>query len=163
MKAPVFIATLCLLLQGCVGAVVLKTRTEVINDPAIPFDSEIPQPTSRTNSAEAANAIVYTPDLLRKYWNSPDSVTHGAGSDEVWTYKTRLVCKGVIPFVIVPIPLILPVAWEKVCLTLRDGHVVSASTTRSVTAGGTYGIYESPEGSPGWGAMSWTNDSSNSQ
>ena len=162
MKALALFALPCLLLQGCVGGVVLKMRTTVINDPVIPFYSEIPQPTSKKDSPEATNAVVYTPDLLRKYWNSPDLVNHGVGSEEIWTYKSRLVWKGVIPFVIVPIPLILPVAREKVCLTLRDGHVVSASLTRSRTAGGTYGLYQSPEGNLGWGVRSWNEDSTNS-
>jgi hypothetical protein len=163
MKTLVLLVMLCPLLQGCVGAVVLKTRTEVISNPVIPFDSEIPEPTSRTNSPEATNVIVYTPELLRKYWNSPDLVSKSAGSEEIWTYKTRLVWKGVIPFVIVPIPLILPVAKEKVCLTLRDGHVVGASVIRSHTAGGTYGMFLSPEDNLGWGVFTWNDDSTNSQ
>lgn len=163
MKAVLFLAMLCVLLQGCVGAVVLKTRTEVISDPVIPFDSEIPQPTSKTNSPEATNVIVYTSDLLRKYWNGPDVITRGAGSEEIWTYKSGLIWKGAIPFVIVPIPLILPLEKEKVCLTLRDGRVVSARIIKSHTAGGTYGIYSSPESGVGWGAMSWKDEPSDSQ
>jgi hypothetical protein len=163
MKAVVFPAMLCVLLQGCVGAVVLKTRTEVINDPVIQFDSEIPQPISRKDSPEGTNTVVYTPELLLKYWNSPDLVSHGAGSEEIWTYKSRLVWKGVIPFVIVPIPLILPLGKETVCLTLRDGHVVSASMTRSHTAGATFGMYLNPEGGGGWGVMSWKDEPSDSQ
>ena len=163
MKTVFLLLMLCPLLQGCVGAIVLKTRTEAISDPVIPFDSEIPQPVSRQKSPEATNTVVYTSELLRKYWNSPDLVTKSAGSEQIWTYKTRLVWKGVIPFVIVPIPLILPVAREKVCLTLHDGHVVSASTTRSHIAGGTYGMFLGPEDNLGWGAFSWKDDSSNSQ
>jgi hypothetical protein len=162
MKAIVLLAMLCTLLQGCVGAVVLKTRTEVINDPVIPFASEIPQPTSRTNSPEATNAIMYTSEMLRKYWEKPNLVTHGTGSEEIWTYKSGLIWKGVVPFVIIPIPLILPLEKEKVCLTLRDGYVVSASTTRSHVAGATYGIFLSPESGAGWGGMSW-NDTNSTQ
>jgi hypothetical protein len=162
-KTFVVLAMLCPLLPGCVGGVALKTRTEVINDPVIPFYSEIPQPTSSTNSPQTTNAIVYTPDLLRKYWNRPDLVTHGAGAEEIWTYKTRLIWKGVIPFVIVPIPLILPVEREKVCLTLRDGHVVSASTTKSHVAGATYGMYMSPEGGGKWGVKFWKDEPPDSE
>src|SRR3974390_105990 len=162
MKTFAFFAIPCLLLQGCVGGVVVKTRTTVINDPVIPFYSEIPQPTSRKDLPGATNEAAYTPDILRKYWNGPDLVSHGAGSDEIWTYKSRLIWKGVVPFVIVPIPLILPVAREKVCLTLRDGDVVSGSTTRSHTAGGTYGVILTPDGSGRWGVMSWNEDSTNS-
>jgi len=161
MKALLFLIMLCPFLQGCVGGVILKTRTEVINDPLIPFYSEIPQPMSRTNSPEATNIVVYTPDMLRKYWVTPDLVSQGAGSEEIWTYKSRLVWKGVIPFVIIPIPLILPLEREKVCLTLRDGHVVSASTTRSHIAGATYGIFLGPDGGGKWGIMAWKDDTSN--
>src|SRR3974390_799658 len=106
MKTFAFFAIPCLLLQGCVGGVVVKTRTTVINDPVIPFYAEIPQPTSKSDSPEATNAVVYTPDMLRKYWDSPDLVSHGEGAEEIWTYKSRLIWKGVIPFVVLPIPLI---------------------------------------------------------
>jgi hypothetical protein len=160
MKALVLLAMLCPLLQGCVGGVVLKSRTEVINNPVIPFYSEIPQPTNQTNSPEVTNVVLYTPELLRKYWDKPDLVTHGAGSEEIWTYKSGLIWKGVIPFVIIPIPLILPLEKEKVCLTLRNGHVVGASTTRSHVAGATYGIYLSPESGAGWGGKSWNDTNS---
>lgn len=145
------------------GGVVLKTRTTVINDPVIPFYGEIPQPTGRKDLPGATNVVGYTPELLRKYWENPDLVSQGAGSDETWTYKSRLIWKGVMPFVIVPIPLILPVAREKVCLILRDGHVVSASTTTSHIAGGTYGLYQSSDGNMGWGGKSWKDESSDSQ
>lgn len=145
------------------GGVILKTQTTVINDPVLPFYSEIPEPTSRKDLPGTTNSIVYTPDLLREYWENPDLVSHGRGSEEIWTYKSRLIWKGVIPFVIIPIPLILPVAKEKVCLTLRDGHVVSASTITSRTAGGTFGLYQSPDGNVGWGVKSWNDEPSDSQ
>jgi hypothetical protein len=164
MRALIFLAMICPLLQGCVGVVVLKTRTTVINDPVIPFYTEIPQPVSKQNSPEVTNTVVYTSEWLRTYWNNPDCVSHGAGnSEEIWTYKSRRVWKGVVPFAIIPIPLILPVGQEKVCLTLRDGRVVSASTTRSATVGGTYGfIPPGPEGrGGGWGADSWNYDTTN--
>jgi len=157
MRTFILFAMLCPLLQGCVGGVVLKTRTKVIIDPAIPFYSEIPQPESKRNLPEATNAIVYTSEWLRKYWNNPDRVSHGVGSEEIWTYKSRRVWEGAVPFVIVPIPLVLPVGREKVCLTLRDGRVVSASTTESYAIGGTFGYIPNPNGGGSFGAWNWEN------
>ena len=80
--------------------------------------------------------------------------------DEVWMYKGDLAWVGAVPFVIVPIPLILPVTHEKVRFTLRDGHVVDASVTKSVTVGGTYGFIPNPEGGGSFGWWNWDEDSS---
>jgi hypothetical protein len=161
MRTFILFAMLCSLLQGCVGGVVLKTRTKVINDPLIPFYSEIPNPVSRQNSSDATNTVVYTSEWLKMYWGSPDLVSYDSkNSEETWTYRSRRVWEGVVPFVIVPIPLALPVGREKVCLTLRDGRVVSASTTKSCTVGGTYGFIPNPNGGGGFGAWSWDDASS---
>jgi hypothetical protein len=162
MRALLFLAMLCPLLQGCVGVAVLHSRTKVINDPVIPFYSEIPEPVSSQKSSETTNTVVYTAEWLQKNWNGPDHISHGVGnSEEIWTYKSRRIWKGVIPIiVIIPIPLVLPVGRESVCLTLRDGRVVSSSTTKSGTSGGTYGLIPpGPDGrGGGWGVWSLNDD-----
>jgi hypothetical protein len=60
-----------------------------------------------------------------------------------------------VPFVIIPIPLMLPVAKEKVCFSLHDGRVVGASVTKSIVVGGTYGFIPNPEGGGNFGAWNW--------
>jgi hypothetical protein len=158
MKKLILFAVFCLLLQGCVGVGVLKTHTKVINDPEISLYSNNPSPddVGKRSSPAGTNAVIYTTGWLQTYWGHPNSITRIVGSpDEIWTYKSRLIWEGVIPFVIIPIPLVLPVRKEKVCFTLHDGRVINASITQECMVGGTYGVILSPEGGGGFGAMSF--------
>jgi hypothetical protein len=161
MKKLILSAMLCLALQGCVDVVVPKTRTKVISDPEVCVYRGAAEEVRIRNSSETTNQVVYksncTSEWLRTYWGDPEHISHiSANSDEIWTYKSGLVWEGVVPFVIIPIPLVLPVAKEKVCFSLHDGHVVSVSVTKSCTVGGTYGFIPNPEGGGGWGVWSWT-------
>src|SRR5690349_24217698 len=65
-----------------------------------------------------------------------------SGLEEVWTYRFRPIWVGVVPCVIVPIPLALPVGRQTICFKLRDGNVVSASTTTPWMAGGVAGFID---------------------
>jgi hypothetical protein len=165
MKKLIPIAILCLTLQGCVGVVVPKTRTKVISDPVVSVYKDVPDAVRARNLAEATKPVMETTNCtsewLRDYWGEPQHISHNStGSDEIWTYNSGLVWEGVVPFVIIPIPLVLPVAHEKVCFSLHDGRVVSASVTRSCTVGGTYGFIPNPEGGGSFGAWNWDEHSS---
>ena len=152
---------LCPLLQGCVGFVIVKQRTVVINDPIISLhpESELPAHSREQarklaailHSNEATNWIsdpkpwlqpywgtnaVYTSAWLQTHWGSPNHVRPARGGvDEVWTYRFGPIWEGIMPCLIVPIPLELPVGRKKVCFTLHDGQVVSVSSTRPALAG----------------------------
>jgi hypothetical protein len=165
MKKLILFAMLCLTLQGCVGLVVPKTRTKIISDPQVNiYGRRILDGVLSRDSSEYTNMTVLcrsncTSEWLRNYWGDPDRISHiSGGSGEQWTYKFGLVWEGVVPFVIIPIPLVLPVAKEKVCFTLYDGRVVTA--TRSRTVGGTYGFIPKPEGGGSFGAWNWDEYSS---
>jgi hypothetical protein len=161
MRTLILFAMLCPLLQGCVGVVVEKPRTKVIHDPAVWFYSDVTDDIRERNSPEATNTRAYTTECtsewLKRYWGNPSRVRRVSGtSEEIWTYKFRSAWEGVILFVIVPIPMVLPVGSETMSFTLRDGHVVSASKTESVFVGRTYGCIPNPEGGGSWGVWSWT-------
>ena len=156
MKKLILFAMFSLLLQGCVGVAVLKTHRKVINDPEISLHSNAPGPddVSERSSPAGTNAIIYTTEWLQTHWGHPNSVTRiSGGPDEIWTYKSGLIHNGVIPFVIIPIPLILPVTKEKVCFTLHNGCVVSARLTQFCVVGGIYGLIF-PDGIGTFGGMS---------
>ena len=79
-------------------------------------------------------------------------------TDEIWTYKFGSIWEGVVPIVIVPIPLVLPVGREKVCFALRDGRVVSANVTEAHMVGGIAGYCMDCWGGA-FGAFSLNDDS----
>ena len=167
MRTLILFAILCLLLQGCVGVGVMKTRTKVIDDPEISLNSSYssalsPDDVSKRTSRGGTNAVIYTAAQLQEFWGHPNHITLVSGSsDELWTYKSRTIWEGVIPVMIIPIPLVLPVTREKVRFTIRDGRVINARITRSAMAGGAYGMILGPDGRGGWGATSLNNDSAN--
>lgn len=164
MRKFILFAALCISVQGCVGVVVPKTRTKIINDPAVCAYRGVPDEVLTHDSREAGGAFTTncTPEWLRTKWGAPDHISHDkANQDEVWMYKGDFAWVGVVPFVIVPIPLMLPLTREKVRFSVHDGHVVSARVTKSVTVGGTYGFIPNPEGGGSFGVWNWDDDSPN--
>lgn len=166
--------SICPMLQGCVGFVVLKQHTQAINNPVIysrPND-DVPAQTRQvalkemaaskefeevirqikvghetgvnnalvvraiTNATNDVVWVVYTPLWLQTHWGSPARICHSPTSpDEIWIYRFGPIWEGVMPILIVPIPLELPVGEKKVCFTLRDGHVVSVDFTTPALGG----------------------------
>jgi len=150
MRTLILFVMFCPLLQGCVGFAVLKQHTEVINNPVIASIRDSTYPAHNRDSSEATNALDYTSEWLQKHWGSPDCIKHVSGhSEEIWTYKFRLIWDGVVPFVILPIPLAVPVGKEQVSFILRDGRVVSSRITKPWMVGPVAGIGISPEGGGG--------------
>ena len=148
------------------GVVIKKSKTTAINDPVIlnswtrqiyfePLSAYIHQ-REQFSAFDANHKDVYTSEWLQKYWGHPDRISHSStNSDEIWTYKTDLIWEGVVPFVIIPIPLILPVTHDKVCLRLHDGRVVNATVTKRSAVGGTYGFIPNPNGGVVFGVWNW--------
>lgn len=169
MTKVIVLATLCSILQGCVGVVVPKTQTTIISDPVVEpysgrdyvFSGSAPDRFHQWYRPGVTNGLQTsecTSEWLQRYWGTPSHVRHApSASEEVWTYKFDTAWEGIVPFAIVPIPLMLPIAKEKVCFSLRDGRVVSASVTESIVVGGTYGFIPNPEGGGGFGAWNWAN------
>jgi hypothetical protein len=160
MKKFILFAMLCFILQGCVGVVVPTTRTKVINEPQVCVYRGAAEAVRVNVPPQTTNQGPYylscTSEWLRTHWGNPDRISRNAtNSDEIWTYKSGAIWEGIVPFVIIPVPLILPVAKEKVCFNLHDGHVVSARVTESFVVGGTYGFIPNPEGGGSFGAWNW--------
>ena len=156
MRAAILLVMLCPCLQGCVGFVVPKPHSETIDNPKISFYVHEPYGVTKRTSSEATNGLAYTSEWLQKSWGTPYSIRPATGtSDEVWTYRSGPIWVGVVPFVIIPVPLILPVAKEKVRFSLHDGHVVSAIVTEGWAVGGTYGFIPNPEGGGAFGWWNW--------
>ncbi|EEF61513.1 hypothetical protein Cflav_PD4191 [Pedosphaera parvula Ellin514] len=131
---------LCLLIQGCVGIGVSKTRNEAFQNPKI-SDVAYVSGLSHTDASQT-NVVVYTATWLENHWGRPARITHvGVDSQtEVWTYKFDIIWNGVTPVLLVPIPIILPVGREQIQFVLQDGRVVSAKEHKEQSFGGAYGL-----------------------
>jgi len=134
-KKLILLAMLCPLLQGCVGLVIAKQHSRVENNPVISL-----HPTKQFPTSSRDAKTVYTSAWLQTHWGRPYRIRHvssgpASGVDEVWTYRFGPIWEGIVPCLVVPIPLVLPVARETVCFTVRDGKVVSVSSTMPDTGG----------------------------
>jgi len=122
------ILVVCLLGQGCVGVCVAHIKTETYKNPEIGYEPTVNLWEWECVRSKGSRENPLTAAWLQEYWGKPTSVRPGTKETqgELWTYKFGLVGSGVIPLLIVPVPLILPLAREKVVFLVRDGHVVSA-------------------------------------
>jgi hypothetical protein len=159
---------LCLLLQGCVGGAVLKSRTETFRDPVVGRQKDdlseratllrdLPQRVPDADMSSITNVVIYTSAWLKDCWGKPVSIAHSGAYDldEIWTYKFDLVWEGVEPFIVVPIPIEIPVRRETVQFVLRDDCVINATRIGPYRVGGVAGFIFSPD-RPYFGAFSLT-------
>ena len=151
MKKTFPYLALCLLLQGCVGAGIVKKHAETFRDAHIPevacpalysgalYEPGHYRPVSRP---KPTNTVVCTSEWLEAHWGKPLTVTRAGPDtlDEIWTYKFGAVWEGVVPVVVIPIPIALPLAREKVEFLLHDGRLVNATQTLQRTVGKAYGL-----------------------
>ena len=82
------------------------------------------------------------------------SVAPASPESELWSYEFGPVWYGVIPCVVIPIPLALPLGRERVVFHVRDGEVVSADVTKSDLVGGVCASLVGPDGRP-WAGVGW--------
>ena len=67
----------------------------------------------------------FTCEQVRGLWGEPDDVDV-EGDHETLVYKKGLVFAGVMPFVVIPIPLALPVGQKNTTIECEKGVVVRA-------------------------------------
>ena len=124
MKKPVPFFLFCLLLQGCVGGGIIKSTTGQY---------------SWYDAHSKIDPVVYTSNWLTERYGKPASVSTN-GLKQVWTYQTGWIWAGVMPVIVVPIPLAVPVGKEKTIFVLRDDRIVSATQSAQQTVGGAVGF-----------------------
>jgi hypothetical protein len=96
------------LLCGCVGYVTLLARER-----AVPVTS-------------AWNAESLTAEQVLPARRAPDAKYVDPEGYEVWAYQGERRWVGIVPLLVVPLPLLLPLAHDSTTLRIRDGRVVSA-------------------------------------
>jgi hypothetical protein len=148
-KSFILLALLCSLVQGCVGYTVHTVKTQTYQDPVV---CEPPNP----GAVQARTGLYHdrapcTADWLEAHWGKPQAIVRPAsragGSDEIWKYRFKEVWTGIVPWVIVPIPLMLPLEGEEVRFVVRNGTVVSARRTMRRSQGWLAGYVPGPSGS----------------
>ncbi len=121
--------------QGCVGGVTQLRRVRTFAPPDIRDG-----PGTHSLVAGVTNPAAA---WLRDHWGQPASIRplSEGSQEEAWTYKCGCAWYGVIPFVVVPVPLILPLESKKVVFLVREGQVISAEVVDSNTSGWVFGPF----------------------
>lgn len=114
------IAVLMLLLSGCAGVMTVHNPDTEIKDLNFKLASK---GFLNTDATENSN---YTKKSVLEIWGKPDSIKVN-GAKEQWKYnQTGLAWAGLIPVIIVPIPLLVPVGKNGVVLVFQDELLISA-------------------------------------
>jgi hypothetical protein len=118
----------CPLLQGCVGVVTFKPEGQTF-EPAVVTRSPATYSVSKTPSKDATENP--TTVWLKEHWGQPSQITQLTGPErcELWTYNFSRDWCGVMPCLIIPIPLLLPVGRDHVVFRIRGGRVENAEVT----------------------------------
>jgi len=122
------ILAVALFTQGCVGIVTRGMNSKTFAPATV---AEKPAPYSVAGSTRTFGPENPTSLWLRQHWGEPSyikQITRPTAS-EVWTYNFDHKWCGVIPIIVVPVPLLLPVGRERVIFQIQNGKVASAKVT----------------------------------
>ena len=124
---------MCLLLSGCAGVLVM-------HNPKKTHDSDEFRLMGRGYiSAKRAHSGYQKADVL-KAWGEPDSKKIKRGV-EYWRYEQGLAWAGLIPVLVVPVPLVLPVGKNSATLAFSGDELVSAVSRDRDMSGGMCGWF----------------------
>jgi hypothetical protein len=124
-----------LFLQGCVGVGIWSKEKTAIDNPSI-SDAVRLDGVMRGREGSA-----YTAAWLQSHWGPPKGVRPGSATgEELWTYEFGQCWCGVIPMLVIPIPLVLPAGHEHVVFVIRDGRVIGAQRVESRRSGAGFGL-----------------------
>ena len=124
--------------SGCIG-LIINTPEECKNE--TPFtgihDSQHPQfnPTFSHVAPKVQPPKRSTKAEFLKDWGKPDEIISSSESVETWIYNRKLWC-GVMPVLILPVPLIIPVCDGFDRIEFKDNVATRLHTRRIVLGGG---------------------------
>lgn len=126
------VLAISLFTQGCVGVVTRDMETQTFEPAMI---AEMPA----TYSVEASGKTfgndpwIENPTSLwvKQHWGQPSHIKQVTRptEGELWTYNFDHKWCGVIPYIVIPIPLLLPVGRDRVVFHIQAGRVASADVT----------------------------------
>jgi hypothetical protein len=121
-----------LLAQGCVGIVTRHMETKTF-EPAIVAKKPATYSVGERSVESGNDPSNESPTSLwvKQSWGPPSQIKQVTRptEDELWIYNFDHKWCGIMPCVIVPIPLLLPVGTERVIFHIREGRVTSAEVT----------------------------------
>jgi hypothetical protein len=139
-----FVLAAALFTQGCVGIVTRGMETRKFEPPMVAALSATYNVGSSTEAWGEPRVESPTSMWIKDHWGQPAHirVSNSPSQQELWTYRFERKWCGLLAWVVVPIPLVLPLGQERVVFQVEDGRVIKAEVT-------TLGGYEAVAGC--WG------------
>ena len=129
-----FVIGMCLLLSACAGVLVM-------HNPKTTHDSKQLELMGRGYiSGDGERSSYQKADVLQA-WGEPDS-KKTRGEIEYWRYEQdSLAWTGLVPVLVIPVPLVVPVGQNHAILGFSGGELVSAVSRDRDMAGGMCGMF----------------------
>ena len=115
------ILLITIMLQGCVGGMVLHQNNRTFNGVGV-VNADMPPTTSKCKNA-STNENTKT---IQSRYGLPTSIETN-GDAETWRYKGSLGWSGIVPILVIPIPLIVPTGHRDTVLNFSNGKLVSVT------------------------------------
>ena len=132
--AVCFLALLC---SGCIGFVIHDDEAHRAESPILSIDR------ARYFGSDGVPAKFPVPTKAHVLdaWDKPDRVETTSTADERWIYETGIRWNGVVLFLGVPIPLLIPVGFDHLAIEYAGDAVVAVETLNNAPkAGGACGF-----------------------
>lgn len=129
--------------SGCVGIGVAGTDREV-------HDSATWGTGAADTQRRLPQAIPESAEALRTRRGAPDDIERVREGVEAWTYDDGLRLGGVVLFVVIPLPLVVPIGEEHVTYTVENGEVTRTEYVRQRWRGAACGFVNHRIGCESW-------------
>lgn len=130
----ILVLGMCLLLSACAGVLVM-------HNPKVTQDSQQLKLMGRGYISVGKEQVSYQKADVRQAWGEPDSKKI-KGEIEYWRYEQNgLAWAGLVPVLVIPIPLVVPVGKNGATLGFSGDELVSAVRQDRDVAGGMCGLF----------------------
>jgi hypothetical protein len=112
-----------LALSGCIGAGIVTQGVSSWNIGDNGFSAPCPGEKAETTLCSQDKVRQMTPEIIAETWGVPkrDYVTNG---QRLLVYNVGIAWRGIVIFIGIPIPLLLPLGHNEATLYFQDGHLV---------------------------------------
>lgn len=132
----------CLSLSGCLGGVAIHTVE-------CDFDYPITDYTytqEKFEPCEGAEVINFSKDDFRQGWGTPDEIVKISDNKEVWVYNKKKMYCGLVPMLVVAVPLVLPTCEVFDEITFENDFAVHVHLIRITSTGAAFGLIPQQKG-----------------
>ena len=134
-----FLSAVMLSLSGCLG-LIINTTAECESETPHPDIHDIMKISQENSTVLTPKFWIidpkakFTKDDFLNEWGQPDKIIKRSEFDETWIYNRNLWC-GVVPVLILPIPLILPICdgFDKIDF---EGNIATRLDTKHIVSNG---------------------------